>query len=93
MNSFHVLKKEVVFSDEETNIMKFAHLDLTDAFLTVILNSAGIESFDPDLDEDDIHDICIEAIKEYADIVFMTARVIENECNKWHDLVDINIET
>ena len=65
--TFTVFGREVEFSEEEIKFFDSIKLDLNDTFLEVILDSYDLNLAEMDLGEEELHDICLNAVKQYVE--------------------------
>lgn len=71
--------KNVEFSDKEKELFDEIGLELDNDFLEVILDSNTDKAIIDNATYEELHDICIESIKEYTKLICNTLNYIEKE--------------
>lgn len=76
--SILVYGRNVEFSEKEVQIFTECGLELDSTFLELILHWNAVDKFDNHSTDDERHDICIEAIKQYSSIIEKTLSKIRD---------------
>ena len=64
--TFVAFGKKIEFSEDEINFLDSIKLDISDTYLEAILDSYDLDLSEKDLSGAELHDLCLETIKQYV---------------------------